>query len=106
MRRSIGCGGKAAIPSGRTSRAICRARLLFSSRRLGHVLIGNPLWVAYRHMNADLQRRFKELANGEGVYVGGKFASQTTWLRCSPFGLRIFIFVPLVALPSFCRWRR
>ncbi len=34
------------------------------------VLIGNPPWVAYRHMSADLQKRFKELAKAESVYVG------------------------------------
>jgi predicted RNA methylase len=41
-----------------------------------HVVIGNPPWVALRHMSADLQKRFKELAKGERVYVGGKFATQ------------------------------
>jgi len=41
-----------------------------------NVLVGNPPWVAYRHMSADLQKRFKELSNGEGVYVGGQFATQ------------------------------
>jgi len=39
-------------------------------------VIGNPPWVAYRHMSADLQKRFKELAKGEDVYVGGKLATQ------------------------------
>ena len=40
-------------------------------------IVGNPPWVAYRHMNADLQKRFKELAKGERVFVGGKFATQS-----------------------------
>ena len=35
-----------------------------------NVVIGNPPWVAFRHMSADLQKRFKELAQGLGVYVG------------------------------------
>jgi SAM-dependent methyltransferase len=35
-----------------------------------HVIVGNPPWVAFRHMSPDLQRRFKELAQGELVYVG------------------------------------
>ena len=35
-----------------------------------NVVIGNPPWVAFRHMSADLQKRFKELAKGLGVYVG------------------------------------
>ena len=41
-----------------------------------NVVVGNPPWVAYRHMNADLQKRFKALAKDERVYVGGKFATQ------------------------------
>ncbi|MFA6267763.1 MAG: N-6 DNA methylase [Pseudolabrys sp.] len=41
-----------------------------------NVVVGNPPWVAFRHMSADLQTRFKELAKGDRVYVGGKFATQ------------------------------
>lgn len=41
-----------------------------------NVVVGNPPWVAFRHMSADLQTRFRALANGERVYVGGKFATQ------------------------------
>ncbi len=41
-----------------------------------NVVVGNPPWVAFRHMSADLQKRFRELASGERVYVGGKFATQ------------------------------
>jgi SAM-dependent methyltransferase len=35
-----------------------------------HVVVGNPPWLAFRHMSADLQKRFKALAKGERVYVG------------------------------------
>ena len=42
-----------------------------------NVLVGNPPWVAYRHMSADLQKRFKELGKGEKVHVGGKFGTQS-----------------------------
>lgn len=42
-----------------------------------NVLVGNPPWVAYRYMSPDLQKRFKELANGEGVHVGGKFGTHS-----------------------------
>jgi len=35
-----------------------------------HVVIGNPPWLAFRHMSEDLQKRFKELAVSEKVYVG------------------------------------
>lgn len=41
-----------------------------------NVVIGNPPWLAFRYMSADLQKRFKELAQGLGVYVGGKLATQ------------------------------
>jgi hypothetical protein len=33
------------------------------------IVVGNPPWVAYRHMSPDLQKRFKEMAKGEKVYV-------------------------------------
>jgi len=51
-----------------------------------HVLVGNPPWVAYRHMSPDLQTRFKELAKGELVYVGGKLATQND--LCALFAVR------------------
>jgi hypothetical protein len=41
-----------------------------------NVVVGNPPWVAFRYMSKDLQKRFRELAKGERVYVGGKFATQ------------------------------
>ena len=41
-----------------------------------NVVVGNPPWVAFRHMSADLKMRFRELARGERVYVGGRFATQ------------------------------
>lgn len=71
------------------------------------IVIGNPPWVAYRHMSGDLQKRFKELAKGENVYVGGKLATQND--LCSLFtvraaalylrsGGRIAFVLPLAAL--------
>ena len=72
-----------------------------------NVLVGNPPWVAYRHMSADLQKRFKELAQGEKVYVGGRFATQNdlcalftvraSHLYLRPSG-RIAFVLPLAAL--------
>ncbi len=71
------------------------------------MIVGNPPWVAFRHMSADLQKRFKELASGLGVYVGGKLATQndlcalftarsaTLYLRGSG---RIAFVLPLAAL--------
>ncbi len=58
------------------ARNLSRPLALASGGGWANVLVGNPPWVAYRHMSADLQTRFKALANGERVYVGGKFATQ------------------------------
>jgi hypothetical protein len=51
-----------------------------------NVLIGNPPWVALRHMSDPLQTRFKELAKVEDVYVGGRFATQND--LCALFAIR------------------
>jgi len=51
-----------------------------------NVVIGNPPWLAFRHMSADLQKRFKELARDERVFVGGKFATQND--LCALFSVR------------------
>ncbi|MGQ0484487.1 MAG: N-6 DNA methylase [Hyphomicrobiales bacterium] len=51
-----------------------------------NVVVGNPPWVAFRHMSADLQKRFKEMAKGERVYVGGKLATQND--LCALFVVR------------------
>lgn len=71
------------------------------------VVIGNPPWVAFRHMSEDLKRRFRELAKAERVYVGGRFATQADlsalftvraavlYLRA---GGRIAFVLPLAAL--------
>ncbi|MEM0900618.1 MAG: hypothetical protein AAGI92_11790 [Pseudomonadota bacterium] len=64
------------------------SRPLFLSARNGwaNVIVGNPPWVAYRHMSKDLQKRFKELATAERVYVGGKLTTQND--LCALFTVR------------------
>lgn len=89
------------------ARNLSRPLALGSSGGWAHVVVGNPPWVAYRHMSADLQRRFKELAKGEKVHVGGKFATQNdlsalftvraSHLYLRPSG-RIAFVLPLAAL--------
>ena len=79
--------------------------LSFSGRV--NVLLGNPPWVALRHMSDPLQTRFKELAKEEDVYVGGRFATQndlcalfvtrTAALYSRPLG-KIAYVLPLAAL--------
>ena len=72
-----------------------------------NVVVGNPPWVAFRHMSADRQKRFRELAKGERVHVGGKLATQND--LCALFtvraaglylrsGGRIAFVLPLAAL--------
>jgi N-6 DNA Methylase len=51
-----------------------------------HIVVGNPPWLAFRHMNADLQKRFRELAKAERVFVGGKFVTQND--LCALFTVR------------------
>jgi hypothetical protein len=68
------------------ARNLSRPLALASGGGWANVLVGNPPWVAYRHMSADLQKRFKEMAKGERVHVGGKFATQND--LCALFTVR------------------
>lgn len=51
------------------ARNLSRPLFFSAGARWAHVVVGNPPWVAFRHMSPDLQTRFKELAKGERVYV-------------------------------------
>jgi len=81
-----------------------------------NVVIGNPPWLSFRYMNADLKKRFKELARGLGVYVGGNLATQSDisalfTARCATLYLRpsghLAFVLPLAALTrgQFARLR-
>lgn len=99
------------------ARNLSRPLALASGGGWANVLVGNPPWVAYRHMSADLQKRFKALADSEGVYVGGKFATQNdlcglftvraSHLYLRPSG-RIAFVLPLATLTrgQFDKFRR
>jgi hypothetical protein len=52
------------------ARNLSRPLSLSSGGGWANVVLGNPPWVAFRNMTEDLQKRFKELAKGLGVYVG------------------------------------
>ncbi|RIA47457.1 N-6 DNA methylase [Dichotomicrobium thermohalophilum] len=58
------------------ARNLSRPLYLSADTRKADVIVGNPPWLAFRHMNKDLQNRFRELSRGERVYVGGKLAAQ------------------------------
>lgn len=68
------------------ARNLSRPLFFSSSSGWANVLVGNPPWVAYRHMSADLQKRFKEIATAERVYVGGKLTTQND--LCALFTVR------------------
>jgi len=58
------------------ARNLSRPLHLSSAERRADVVVGNPPWLAFRYMSKEFQKRFKELAEGERVYVGGKLATQ------------------------------
>jgi hypothetical protein len=58
------------------ARNLSRPLALAFGTAWANVVVGNPPWVAFRHMSGDMQKRFRELAKAERVYVGGKFATQ------------------------------
>lgn len=68
------------------ARNLSRPLALSAAGGWANVLVGNPPWVAYRHMSKDLQKRFREIASGERVFVGGKLATQND--LCALFMVR------------------
>jgi N-6 DNA Methylase len=68
------------------ARNLSRPLFFSASDGWASVVIGNPPWVNYRDMNIDLQKRFKELARGERVFVGGKLATHNN--LCALFTVR------------------
>jgi hypothetical protein len=89
------------------ARNLSRPLFLSASGGWANVIVGNPPWVAFRHMSADLQTRFRDLAKAERVYVGGKLATQNdlcalftvraAWLYLRSGGRLAFV-LPLAAL--------
>jgi hypothetical protein len=68
------------------ARNLSRPLALSASGGWASVVVGNPPWVAFRHMSDDLQKRFKEMAKDETVFVGGRFATQND--LCALFTVR------------------
>ncbi|TIP60326.1 MAG: phosphate/phosphite/phosphonate ABC transporter substrate-binding protein, partial [Mesorhizobium sp.] len=40
------------------------------------VLIGNPPWIVYRHLSADMKDRLREALRSYNLWVGGSLATQ------------------------------
>ena len=64
------------------ARNLSRPLYLSAEERRADVTVGNPPWLAFRYMSDDLQKRFRELARGENIYVGGKLETQKICLGC------------------------
>lgn len=88
------------------ARNLSRPLAFSSGGGWANILVGNPPWVAFRHMSADLQKKFKELASGEKVYVGrtpshndlcALFTVRASSLYLRPSGKLGFV-LPLAAL--------
>ncbi len=94
-------------------------RPLWLSRpgQLADVVVGNPPWVAYRHLSAELKPRLREACQRMNLWVGGHLATQQDlsalfWARAAQFYLRrggtIAFVLPYAALnrPAFAGLRR
>ena len=71
---------------GYVARNLTRPFTFSAGQHWARVLIGNPPWLAFRHMTEGLQKRFRELAKGERISVGGKMATQND--LCALFTVR------------------
>ena len=61
---------------GYVARNLARPVWLASDARKADVVIGNPPWVAFRHMSEDYQKRFRKECRAARLWVGGKVATQ------------------------------
>jgi SAM-dependent methyltransferase len=54
------------------------ARPLWMSREGNRVdvLVGNPPWLAYRHMTPDMQNIFRKMSEARGLWAGAEIATQ------------------------------
>ncbi|MBA4130692.1 MAG: restriction endonuclease [Hyphomicrobium sp.] len=54
------------------------ARPMWLSRKANRVdtLIGNPPWLAYRHMTSDMQQTFRSMSETRGLWHGAEIATQ------------------------------
>jgi hypothetical protein len=60
---------------GYVARNLSRPLWLSSAPQRCEVIVGNPPWLAYRHMVPHLQARFREECRRRGLWAGGKLAT-------------------------------
>ena len=92
---------------GFVARNLVRPVWLSSDNQRVDVLIGNPPWLAYRFMSRATQQRFREESRHQGVWQGGKVATQQDlsayfFARCCELylkpGAQIAFVMPYAAL--------
>ena len=99
------------------ARNLARPAWLSSETQRADVLVGNPPWVAYRHMTGGFKRRFRDESRKAGLWVGGKVATQSDlsayfFLRSAHLYLRpkgrMAMVMPYAALSrqAFSRFRQ
>jgi len=59
------------------ARNLSRPLYLASEHGRADVVIGNPPWLSFRYMSKEMQSRFRDAANYEKVWVGGKLATHS-----------------------------
>ena len=60
---------------GFVTRNLVRPIWLSQESQKADVVIGNPPWLSYRFMDADMQRRFRQECQACGIWGGGKVAT-------------------------------
>ena len=98
-------------------RNLVRPLWLSRADQKADVVVGNPPWVAYRHLSADMQKNLRDACIATNLWVGGHLATQQDlcalfWARCAERYLRpggtIAFVLPYAALnrPAFAGLRR
>ena len=60
---------------GYVAQNLSRPIWLSSADQLADVVVGNPPWLSYRYMSADMQSRFREECQRRGIWAGGRVAT-------------------------------
>lgn len=88
-------------------RNLARPVWLARPEQRADVVVGNPPWIAYRHLSAGMKDRLREALQGYNLWVGGSLATQQDiwalfWARCAERylsrGGRIAFVLPYAAL--------
>jgi N-6 DNA Methylase len=98
-------------------RNLNRPLWLSRAEQRADVLVGNPPWVAYRHLSAEMQTNLREACQAMNLWVGGHLTTQQDlcalfWARCAErylkLGGTIAFVLPYAALnrPAFKGLRR